>query len=107
MPADVPVNGLPDSGPLHRLIGTTRRLLRSTWVITGLGLTLGLLLGALVATAGADMALPFDPAWNLFGLQLDGWVRFLALLVVVVPAGWALIVGVVQPLLRRLAAVNV
>src|SRR5262245_51145565 len=107
MPADVNVNGLPDSGPLHRLIGKTRRMLRSTWVITGLGLTVGLLVGALVATTGLDMVLPLDPAWSLFGVQIDGWVRLMALLVVVVPASWALLVGVVKPLLRRLAEVNV
>src|SRR5262245_41942985 len=86
MPADVTVNGLPDASPLFGLIHTTRRLLRSTWVVTGLGLTVGLLLGALVATTAADMILPIDPAWSLFGLQLDGWVRLAALLVVAVPA---------------------
>jgi len=40
MPADVSPSALPDSRPLHRLIRRTRRLLRLTWITTGLGLGL-------------------------------------------------------------------
>src|SRR5581483_2806932 len=113
MPADATLNGLtevnalPDARPLHHLIRHTRRLLRSTWVLTGLGLSLGLLLGTLVATTAADMAVPLDPSWSLFGLQLDQGMRLLALLIIVVPVAWAVAVGVIAPLLRRLAAVQV
>jgi hypothetical protein len=43
MPADVQASThtLPDARPLHRQIGATRRLLRSSWIATGLGITLG------------------------------------------------------------------
>jgi hypothetical protein len=95
MPADV-ANGLPDSRPIHRLIRQTRALLRSTWVVTGLGLTTGLLVGALFAVTGADLLLPFGNG-----------LRLLALLLVAVPAVWAAVVGVALPLARRLTAVGV
>ena len=35
-------NGFLDASPIERLIAKTRRLLRSGWVLTGLGLSLGL-----------------------------------------------------------------
>jgi hypothetical protein len=82
---------LPDIQPLYRLIRTTRSLLRSSWVATGLGLTVGLWFGALAAVALADLLVPLWPVFRLTGLLL-----------VVVPAVWAFIVGVVRPLFRRL-----
>jgi hypothetical protein len=106
MPADV----LPDSRPLHRLIRRTRHLLRSSWVATGAGLTLGLLLGALVSLAALDLVAPVKPlTWTVFGhvLPVDSLLRLFALLLIVVPATWAFVAGVVRPLCRRLAAVHV
>jgi hypothetical protein len=99
---------LPDTTPLRRLVRQTRRLLRSSWVVTGLGLTVGLLLGTLVATTLVDLVLPLDallPAW----LAPTPWpgLRLAALLLVVVPAAWALFAGVVRPLFRRLTPVGV
>ena len=40
MPEDLTNPAPPDTRPLYRLIRKTRLLLRSTWVLTGLGLTL-------------------------------------------------------------------
>ncbi len=106
----MPVDVLPDSRPLHRLIRRTRRLLRSSWVATGAGLTLGLLLGALVSLTALDLAAPIAPiTWTVFGyvLPVDSLLRLAALLLIVVPATWAFVAGVVRPLCRRLAAVHV
>jgi hypothetical protein len=87
---------MPDTSPLFRLIRRTRLLLRSTWVLTGLGLAVGLGLGALVATTFTDLAVPL---WT--------WLRLVALLLIVVPAGWALLAWVLWPLCRFLSPVNV
>jgi hypothetical protein len=84
---------LPDTTPIEALIRKVRTLLRSSWVATGLGLTLGLLFGVLVSAAVLDLVVPLWPSF-----------RFIALVLVVVPAGWAFIAGVVRPLLRRLNA---
>jgi hypothetical protein len=86
----------PDVRPIRRLIRRTARLLRSSWVATGLGLTLGLGLGTLASAALLDLAIPLLPA-----------LRLLALGLVVVPATWALATGVVRPLFRKLHAVHV
>jgi hypothetical protein len=86
----------PDILPIHRLIQTTRHLLRSSWVATGAGLTVGLGLGILVIVAAIDVVFPL---WE--------WFRLAALLLVAVPAGYALLVGVLLPLVRRLAAGDV
>src|SRR5690242_13807635 len=86
----------PDITPIRRLIRTTVRLLRSSWVATGLGLTVGLALGTLVLVALLDLGLPL---WT--------WFRLAALVAVVVPTVWALIAGVVRPLFRRLRPVQV
>ncbi|MBI5761558.1 MAG: hypothetical protein HZA46_23860 [Planctomycetales bacterium] len=71
-------------------------MLRSSWVATGLGMSLGLLIGFLVGTATIDLIVPLWP-----------WLRFVALLLVTIPAGWAFVVGVVRPSFRRLAAPRV
>jgi hypothetical protein len=105
----------PDTRPIYRLIRRTRLLLRSTWVLTGLGLLLGLGLGTLAVVTLADAFVPVAPEVGLTPehsviphVAFPGWVlRLAALLLVVVPAAWLLIVGVLRPLLRRLAPVQV
>jgi hypothetical protein len=88
---------MPDPTPIHRLIRTTRRLLRSSWVITGICLTMGLLLGTLAAATFVDLIVPLP--WPV--------LRLAALLAIVVPASWALVAGVVRPLCRRLGPITV
>ena len=83
--------GPPDITPIRSLIRSTARLLRSSWVATGLGLSLGLLAAALVILSLLDLALPLGSA-----------LRFSALVLVVVPASWAFFAGVVRPAFRRL-----
>jgi hypothetical protein len=97
MSAEFSQNGRPDTSPIHRLIETTRKLLRGSWVATGAGLTLGLLLGTALAAAFVDLVVPLP--WTL--------LRFVFLLAVVVPTAWVCVVGVVRPLLRRLRPVTV
>jgi hypothetical protein len=111
MPQEQSACALPDTWPIYRLIRRTRLLLRSTWVITGLGLTVGLLLGTLSAMALLDTLLPVAPEVGLTPersilphVVLPGWgLRLGALVMIVVPAAWVFLVGVIRPLLRRLA----
>src|SRR4051794_8096277 len=106
MPADVNSPPLPDSRPLHRLVGRTRALLRTSWVATGLGITLGLLLTTLAVLAVIDLFMPLAPVTLPFVdvvVPLDPIFRCVALLLVVVPSALALYPGVPRPLLRRLA----
>ncbi|HEY7310093.1 MAG TPA: hypothetical protein VH643_12095 [Gemmataceae bacterium] len=101
---------LPDSRPIYRLIRRTRHLLRSSWVATGLGLSIGLGLGTLVVLTLIDLTVPLRPITWTVGervVPVASLIRLLALLLVVVPAGWAFFVGVVRPLFRRLASVQV
>src|SRR5258707_12688052 len=110
MPADVTPPTLPDSRPLYRLIGRTRRLLRSSWIATGLGLTLGLLFGALAVLAVLDLFVPLEPiTLPLFDVvvPLDPILRCISLALVVVPAFLAFLHGVVRPLFRRLGPTQV
>ncbi len=107
MPVDVSPSALPDSRPLHRLLARTRRLLRITWVTTGLGLTLGLLLGTVALAAATDLVLPLESLFGSFALRLDPILRTMALLLIVVPASLAFVQGVVRPLLRRLTPTRV
>ena len=86
-----PAEGPPDISPIRGLIRATARLLRSSWVATGLGLSLGLLAAALVVTSLLDLALPLGTA-----------LRATALVLVIVPAAWAFFAGVVRPAFRRL-----
>ena len=88
---------LPDTSAISELILQTRRLLRSTWVKTGLSLTVGLLLAVLVFATTVDLLLPL--AWP--------WLRLIALLLVLGPAGWVFVQGVMWPLWRRLGPVQV
>ena len=96
MSADVLQSPAPDTRPLYRLLRRTRALLRSSWVLTGFGLTAGLLLSVVVAVALLDLVSPLSPA-----------LRLTALLLVVVPTGVAFLLGVVRPLGRRLGNVLV
>jgi hypothetical protein len=107
MPADTHPSALPDSRPLFRLIRRTRRLLRSTWVATGLGLTAGLLLGALAVLAALDLLVPLESALGSWAVTLDPGLRLAGLLLIVVPAALAFLQGVVRPLLRRLGPTQV
>jgi hypothetical protein len=110
MPTDVTPESLPDSRPLHRLIGQTRRLLRSSWVATGLGISLGLLLGTLAVLAVLDLFVPLEPiTLPIFDVivPLDPILRCVALGLVVVPALLAFLHGVVRPLFRRLGPTQV
>lgn len=97
MAKELSPHAVPDTTPIYRLIRKTRQLLRSTWVATGLGLTVGLLVAALVLVTTVDMVLPLW--WPV--------LRLLGLLLIVVPASWALVVGVLRPLFRRLSAGHV
>ena len=81
---------------IYRLIDSTRRWLRSTWVATGLAISLGLFVAVLLAVVLLDVASPLQPA-----------LRFIGLMLVVVPTAWAIVVGVVKPLIRRLTRVMV
>ena len=85
-----------DSRPLYRLIRRTRALLRSSWVLTGLALTTGLLLSAVVVLAILDLLVPLPTV-----------LRLIALLLIVIPSGLAFVAGVVLPLCRRLGNVHV
>ncbi|MGH7174672.1 MAG: hypothetical protein ACRELF_02065 [Gemmataceae bacterium] len=109
MPAETTL-APPDSRPIYRLIRRTRHLLRSSWVATGLGLSIGLGLGILVMLTLIDLTAPLRPiTWTVGGrsVPVASLLRLLALLLVVVPAAWAFVVGVVRPLFRRLVAVQV
>src|SRR5919108_324585 len=106
MSQDRSSGAVPDTRPIYRLIRRTRLLLRSTWVLTGVWLTLGLLLGTLAAVTLIDVLAPVAPEVGLTPrhgllphLAIPGWVlRLAALLVVIVPTAWVLLVGVVRPL---------
>jgi hypothetical protein len=84
---------VPDIGLLHRLIATTRQLLRATWTATGVGVTAGIGLSLLVLVSLADLATAFGE-----------WLRLFGLLLVLVPSGWAFLNGVLRPLLRRMTS---
>ena len=100
-PAEQPLHAgsppsAPDISPIRRLIAQVRRLLRSSWVATGLGITLALLFGVLVAAALLDLVMPLPVP-----------LRLLALLAVVIPAAIACWSGVIRPLFRRMSPVRV
>lgn len=90
-----------DTSPLQALVKQTRRLLRSTWVLTGLAATVGLALLLLVVTTMFDFVISsaIPSPWRM--------LRVLGLGLLVVPSIWALAQGVVRPLFRRLSAVLV
>jgi hypothetical protein len=84
---------LPDISPIRRLIRRARRLLRSSWVVTGLGLTVGLLFGTLVAVTLVDLMAPLGVAFRVAALAAVG-----------LPAAWVLLTRALVPLFRRLSA---
>ena len=86
----------PSTDAIDRLITRTRRLLRSTWTTTGLAITCGLFISALLFVTVVDLAMPLSRF-----LRVVGW------LVVFVSGAAALIGGVIVPLLRRMTAVKV
>ncbi|MEX2117980.1 MAG: hypothetical protein WD847_00095 [Pirellulales bacterium] len=81
----------PDVSAIFRLIRKVRRALRGSWVAAGLAITVALYLAALLAVALLDLLVPLWPAMRLIGL-----------VVVIVPAAWALLTGVLLPAVRRL-----
>jgi hypothetical protein len=93
---DVSSNAPPDPAPLFRLVRRTRALLRSSWLVTGIALTAGLMLTTLFLVTAADLLVPLPSA-----------LRLTALLLVAVPAAWAFLAGVLRPALRRLPPVAV
>jgi hypothetical protein len=107
MPADVTPSALPDSRPLFTLIGRTRRLLRSSWIATGLGVSAGLLLGTLAVLAALDLLVPLELALGSWAVTIDPGLRLAGLLLIVVPAALAFLQGVVRPMLRRLGPTQV
>ncbi len=86
------LNRQPELSQIKRLISRTRRLLRSSWIATGTGLTIGLAMATLVATTMADLV-----------VALPIFLRVLAFLIVVVPTLLALVAGVVRPAMRKLS----
>ena len=109
MSADA-TRSLPDSRPLHDLISRARALLRSSWVATGLGITVGLLFGLLVVLTLIDLFVPFEPVtlpYFRVVVPLDPVFRCVALFLAVVPALLAFFHGVVRPLWRGLRPAQV
>ncbi|MFV1967893.1 MAG: hypothetical protein ACC628_20875 [Pirellulaceae bacterium] len=86
----------PLSNTIENLIVKTGRLLRSTWVVTGFAVAVGLFFTTLAVVALFDLALPLWPAF-----------RFAGLLFVAVPTLGVTFIGVVRPLVRRLTQVMV
>jgi len=82
--------------PILRLVARARQVLRQSWAITGLALTVGVLAGAVVVLCLADVAFPFGRT-----------LRVAALAVVVVPTVYTFAAGVLRPCLRRLTEVQV
>ncbi len=92
------MSNLPNSDlePIQQLISRTRRLLRSSWMLTGMAIVCAIMLGTLFLAASADMLLTL---WTSF--------RWVALAAVLIPTFWALAVGVLKAGLRRLGSRNV
>lgn len=82
MAVDVAPLAPPDSRPIYRLIRRTRRLLRLTWIATGLALTLGLFLGASAVVLAADLLLPLAQPPFYIAYPLDSGLRLTALALV-------------------------
>ncbi len=89
----------PDTTAIRFLVSRTRRLLRSTWVATGLLASFGLGLLLVIAMTMTDFVVSsvVPSEWTV--------LRAIALVLLVVPTTWAVIVGVLRPLFRRLSSV--
>lgn len=96
MPAALP-RVAPDIGPILALVRRTRLLLRTSWGVTGAGLTLGLAFTALAVVSAADLLVPLVGPW----LRLAGLVLF------VVPTLAVFVWKGILPLARRLRNVEV
>lgn len=81
----------PNSGVIASLIETSRRWLRSGWVATGAGITVGLLASLLLIAGLLDLILVLWPSF-----------RLIALMAVLIPTLLALAWGVLRPLFRRI-----
>ncbi|HEX7448464.1 MAG TPA: hypothetical protein VF306_13005 [Pirellulales bacterium] len=86
----------PSPSPLFRLIRQVRQLLRGSWVATGTALSIAIYLGTLLVLALLDLLVPLWPT-----------MRFIALLLIVVPTVWVAFTGVLRPLFRRLGNAQV
>ncbi|MEE3370259.1 MAG: hypothetical protein VX346_13050, partial [Planctomycetota bacterium] len=93
----LPEVGTLDTSKITQLIQRTRLLLRTTWLATGTGVTLGLLLATLVAVSLIDLLV----------YTLPPWLRLTGLLCIVIPTLWVCFLGVIRPLCRRLTEVIV
>jgi hypothetical protein len=82
-----------DLNRIDSLIATTRRMLRTSWLFTGVALTIGLCITGLVIAACLDLV-----------MSLSIPFRAAALIAIVVPTVLALSAGVVRPAMRRLSA---
>jgi len=89
--------GVLDTSKITQLIQRTRLLLRTTWLATGSGVTLGLLLATLVTVSLIDLLV----------YTLPPWLRLTGLLCIVIPTLWVFFLGVIRPLCRRLTEVIV
>ncbi|VTS01730.1 hypothetical protein [Tuwongella immobilis] len=85
----------PDLRPIHRLIGRVRLLLRTSWGVTGIGLSIGMAITMIVVMTALDMLSP-----------LTETLRAIAFGVILIPTSWVFLVGVVIPLARRLGPVE-
>ncbi|MFN0195119.1 MAG: hypothetical protein ACKVT0_00105, partial [Planctomycetaceae bacterium] len=91
-PNAAPVQGDSQPGFIRSLIETSRRWLRTGWVATGTGITVGLLTSLLLIAGLIDLVIVLWPSF-----------RFVALMVVLIPTSLALGWGVLRPLLRRIS----
>ncbi len=93
------VSSSPDTTAIRFLVSRTRRLLRSTWVATGLLASFGLGLLLVIAMTMTDFVVSsvVPSEWTV--------LRAIALMLMVVPTTWAVIAGVLRPLFRRLSSV--
>ena len=90
-------SGPPDTSKITQLIQHTRVLLKTTWLATGVGVTVGLLLATLVVVTLTDLVV----------YTLPSWLRLTGFLCVVIPTVWVCYLGVIRPLFRRLTEVIV
>ncbi|NQU09629.1 hypothetical protein HQ590_02470, partial [bacterium] len=87
---------LPGTREIHELVLRTRRLLRLSWVATGLGATLVVFLGLLLIACAVDLVAP-----------LGAGLRLLAFVAVVGGGLVAYFHGVVRPIVRPLLPTQV
>ena len=96
MPSTIPRVG-PDIGPILNLVRKTRLLLRGSWGISGVAVTLGLASATLAVVTAGDMLVPLVSPW----LRLVGLILFAAPTLVV------FVRKCVLPLSRRIRDVEI